>query len=340
MERLRDAGAVIVAKTNMHEVALGVTGENPWTGDVLNPLEAARQAGGSSSGSGAAVAAGIGLASLGTDTGGSIRIPAALCGVVGFKGTHGLVPLDGALALSPTCDHAGPLARTVEDARTVFEVLSGRPLAAPGPGSLRFAVPCDYLDGWLSPGVREVFASLLAGLARSAHSLSDASIPELELTAEAYTPLVRAEAAFVHRAALAAGGEGFSPATLASLEAGAALTAGEYLLSRDRRARVIAGLDAALSQVDALLLPATPVVAPPRGTTEVDVEQGRVPHRAAFLRLTSPFSLAGVPVACLPIGQLDGLPVGLQVVGRRGEDARVLAVAEAIEGIVRGGSAT
>jgi len=113
--RLQEAGAIVIAKANMHEIALGLTGENEWTGDVENPHDAGRQSGGSSSGSAVSVAVGAGLASFGTDTGGSIRVPAALCGITGFKPTHGLVPLDGTLALSPTCDHAGPLARNVAD---------------------------------------------------------------------------------------------------------------------------------------------------------------------------------------------------------------------------------
>ena len=120
VNRLRAAGAIVFAKTNMHEIALGATGENRWTGDVKNPHDPARQAGGSSSGSGVAVACGIGSASIGSDTGGSVRIPAAFCGVVGFKPTYGAIPLDGALGLSWTCDHAGPLANSVDDAAIVY----------------------------------------------------------------------------------------------------------------------------------------------------------------------------------------------------------------------------
>ena len=124
--RLRDAGALPFAKTNLHEIALGATGENPHTGDVKNPFDPSRQAGGSSSGAAVATAVGIGFAGLGSDTGGSVRIPAAFCGVVGFKPTYGAIPLGGALHLSWTCDHAGPLARSVDDAALLYEAMSGR----------------------------------------------------------------------------------------------------------------------------------------------------------------------------------------------------------------------
>jgi aspartyl-tRNA(Asn)/glutamyl-tRNA(Gln) amidotransferase subunit A len=333
--RLRQAGAIILGKTNMHEVALGVTGENPWSGSVLNPRARDRQAGGSSSGAAVAVATGMGLASLGTDTGGSIRIPAALCGVAGFKGTHGLVPLDGALALSPTCDHAGPFAASVADLRIVTEVLASADLSAPSiPARLRFGVPRHYLAGWLSEPVRAAFERLLDLLGAQGHEVVDVAPRDLEGAPVAYTPLVRAEAAFVHRKALAAGGEGFSEVTRAALLAGAALPVGEYLEARRLRDLVIAGLEEVLADLDALLLPAAPVVAPLLGTADVSLQSGGAPHRAAFLHLTTPFSLAGVPVAAIPLATFQGLPIGVQVVGPRGRDAQVLAVAEEVERLV------
>ena len=142
VRRLVEAGAIVFAKTQMHEIALGATGENTWTGDVCNPYDPTRQAGGSSSGAAVAVACGIGAAGIGSDTGGSVRIPAAFCGIVGFKPTFGAIPLGGALPLSWTCDHAGPLARTVADATLLYEVLSARS-AAHGTVARRprFAVP-------------------------------------------------------------------------------------------------------------------------------------------------------------------------------------------------------
>lgn len=324
--RLRAAGAVILAKTNMHEIALGLTGENPVTGDVRNPHDPGAQAGGSSSGSGAAVAAGIGLASLGTDTGGSIRVPAALCGVVGFKPSHGLVPLAGCLPLSPTCDHAGPLARSVRDARIVAEVLCGRALAATIERP-RFGVPRAYLDGRLGRAMRAAFEALVARLP----DVVDVDAPGLERTPDAYAPLARAEAAYVHHAALATAPEGFSEMVRTGLEWGRAVSSGDYLAARDERRRVRAGVIAALEGVDALLLPATPMQAVPRGTVTVELESGEGSHRDAQLALTAPFNLAGAPSVVLPFAAAEGLPLGIQLVARYGEDARALAAAEWLE---------
>jgi aspartyl-tRNA(Asn)/glutamyl-tRNA(Gln) amidotransferase subunit A len=150
--RLKEAGALIFAKTNMHEVALGITGENPWTGPVRNAVDPTRQAGGSSGGSAVAVALGIGLASLGSDTGGSIRIPAAFNGVVGFKPSYGRVSLEGALPLSRSTDHGGPLAKTVRDAHFLTEILAGESIPLEGPQNPTFGVPLDFWRGGLAWG--------------------------------------------------------------------------------------------------------------------------------------------------------------------------------------------
>lgn len=331
VRRLRAAGAVILAKVNMHEVALGLTGENPITGDVPNPHDPARQSGGSSSGSGAAVAAGIGFASLGSDTGGSVRVPAALCGVVGFKPSFGLVPLDGALPLSPTCDHAGPLVRSVADARLVTEVLAGRALAHAAPDAPRFGVPAAYLDGRLSATMRAAFEAAIGLLRANGAVVVDVDAPGIEQALAAYTPLVRAEAARVHRHALEHAPGGFSEVVRTTLIAAQGLSAAEYLEAREARRAVRRGVTAALAQVDALLVPTTPDVAPVRGTLTVMLESGEAVHRTAQLALTAPFNLAGVPAVSLPLQRAGGLPLGMQVVGRFGEDARALAAAEWVE---------
>ena len=199
VQRLREAGAVVFAKTNLQEIALGLSGENPWTGDVKNPRDPARQAGGSSSGSAAAVAAGIGYASLGSDTAGSIRVPAAFCGVVGFKPSFGRVPLDGALPLVPSCDHAGPLARAVEDVARVFDALAGArtsdelyvPFGAP-----TLAVPRTYLEGRLSVEMRRAFEQWVVALRDGGAVVRDVA-PEIGDVVEHFAPL-RAESVMVH----------------------------------------------------------------------------------------------------------------------------------------------
>jgi aspartyl-tRNA(Asn)/glutamyl-tRNA(Gln) amidotransferase subunit A len=327
VSRLRAAGAAFLGKVNMHEIALGITGENSWTEDVKNPRDPSRQAGGSSSGSAASVAAGIGFASLGSDTGGSIRIPASFCGCVGFKPSFGLVPLEGALQLSMTCDHAGPLTRTVADAHVMLEVLSAQSLPMrklETVNGLKFGVPRSWLEGRLGVEVRVEFENLLERLRLAGANVIDLRPQSLELVNAAYSPLVRAEAAFVHRQTLKTAPQEFSMVVRAPLELGLKITAGEYLEALEFRNAMIAGLEEVLSGCDALLVPAAPLPAARRGTTTVMLESGPQTHRNAYIELTAPFSLAGLPTLSLPFMLEDGLPVGLQVVGATGADARVL----------------
>jgi aspartyl-tRNA(Asn)/glutamyl-tRNA(Gln) amidotransferase subunit A len=330
--RLRAAGALVFAKTNMHEIALGATGENRWTGDVKNPFDPARQSGGSSSGAAVAVATGIGLAGIGSDTGGSVRIPASFCGVTGFKPSFGAIPLDGALDLSWTCDHAGPLARSVDDCARLFEVMAGRRVTHGAVARRpRLAVPAAWLQGRLQPSVREHFERLLATLATRGVELGDVDLPMLAQAWECYTPIVRAEAAWVHRAALAAGAAGFSELVLPALNAGRTLGASEYIDALKMRARVCAALDAVMAGVDALVLPTSAVLPPLRGQDAVEVEGGRTTVRDAVLGQTLPFSLCGLPTLTIPVGLIAGLPVGLQAVGRRDGDAALLALGRWLE---------
>lgn len=333
--RLRSAGALLFAKTNMHEIALGATGENSWTGDVRNPFDPLRQSGGSSSGAGVAVATGIGLAAIGSDTGGSVRIPAAFCGVTGFKPSFGAIPLEGALPLSWTCDHAGALACSVTDCALLFEVMAHRRVAlAPVPRRARLQVPAQWLAGRLAPPVREVFERLLAALAGCGAEIGQVETPRLASAWHCYTPIVRTEAAWVHRVALAAGGEGFSDLVLPALRAGQTVLAGDYVDALKIRAEITTELDAVLAGCDALILPTSPVLPPLRGQLDVEVESGTMTTREAVLGQTLPFSLCGLPTLSIPIGWVDGLPVGLQVVGCRDGDAALLALGQWLEAAV------
>ncbi len=293
---------------------------------MKNPHDPERQAGGSSSGAGVAVASRIGVAGLGSDTGGSVRIPAAFSGVVGFKPTYGAIPLAGALHLSWTCDHAGPLTPTVDDAALLFEVMAQRRTdhghVARRP---RLAVPAAWLKGRLSASMRAWFEGHLAAL-RTQADVFDVEVPELFQASAAYTAIVRAEAAYVHRVALAAGGEGFSPGVLTPMLAGQSVTLPDYLDAMAQRERLRAQLDAILRDYDALVLPTTGVSAPRRGQTEVQVESGTMTTREAVLGMTAPFSYVGLPTLSLPYGRVDGLPGSLQVVGARDQDAALLAL--------------
>jgi len=330
--RLREAGALIFAKTNLHEVALGATGENRWTGDVCNPFDPERQAGGSSSGAAVAVASGIGLGAVGSDTGGSIRIPAAFCGVVGFKPTYGAIPLDGGLNLSWTCDHAGPLARSVADCALLYEAMSGRSTRHGAvPRTPRLAVPSSWLRGRLQSGVREVFERLVAALRSDGVTVMEIDAPLIPRGWDAYTPLVRAEAAWVHRRALADGGEGFSDLVAPPLRAGLSVPASDYIASLKVRESLIAQLEAVLTDYDALIMPGNAVLPPKRGQTEVETEGGTMSVRDAVLGQTAPFSFAGLPALVLPTGLVEGLPTSLQLVTRSDSDASLLALARWFE---------
>lgn len=311
----RAAGCAVVGKTNLYEWAYGVSSDNPHFGAVLNPRDPSRSAGGSSSGSAAAVAAGLCDWAIGTDTAGSIRIPASLCGVVGFKPTYGTVSAHGVIPLARSLDTVGSLAPDVATAAGAVEVMSGKPLAGPRAdgGALRLGVPADWVDGLDAPTAR-------------AWGAVAADLPEIEfprrteLFALAET-IQRAEAAAFHRPWMRRCPERYSFVVLNKLLAGLDVTAVDYLGARQERARLRSAARRALEGLDAILVPATACVAPP-----IDAEEVREP----LIRFTRPFNLTGQPVVTIP-APVSGLPVGIQVVGRTGEDARTVGVARALE---------
>jgi aspartyl-tRNA(Asn)/glutamyl-tRNA(Gln) amidotransferase subunit A len=333
VRRLKAAGAIVIAKTNMFEIAAGISSQNDWTGNVGNPRDPARQAGGSSNGSAVATAVGIGLASLGSDTAGSVRIPAALCGVTGFKPSYGLVPLDGALPLSWTFDHAGPITTCVNDARLLTEVLANRAFGHPpitGTG-LSLGVPRTFLDGWLGANARAAFDEILRLVRGAGATLVDIDLPGMDLAADVFMPIRCAESAFVHRKALAEQPEDFSPAVRQRLLDGRDINATRYFEALRERDLLRAVMDQALARVDALILPTTPTPAPLIDSQTVPLERGDTDYRTAFIRLTLPFNLAGSPALSIPLPSPDALPLGLQIAGPFGADARVLAIGAWLE---------
>ncbi|NCX22153.1 MAG: amidase [Betaproteobacteria bacterium] len=333
VQRLRAAGALILAKTNMHEIALGATGENIWTGDVLNPYDPAHQAGGSSSGAAVATAVGIGFAGLGSDTGGSVRIPAAFCGLAGFKPSFGLIPLAGALHLSWTCDHAGPLALDSADCALLYEVMAQRSAAHGTVGRApRLGIPVDWLAPRLADEVAQAFEQQLASLRSKGAEIRDLKLKSvLDRAWDCYSAIVRPEAAWIHRAALAQGAEGFSDAVLAPMRLGEQMTALQYVDAMQEREAVRRDLYACLADVDALVMPTTAVAAPQRGQTAVTVAGGTISIREAVLGQTAAFSMVGLPALTIPFARSGRLPLGLQIVGRPNADALVLALGKWLE---------
>jgi aspartyl-tRNA(Asn)/glutamyl-tRNA(Gln) amidotransferase subunit A len=331
--RLRDAGAIIIGKTNLHEFAFGTTSEESAFGPVRNPLDESRSAGGSSGGSAAALVAGMCFGALGTDTGGSIRIPSAACGTVGLKPTFGEIPCDGVVPLSVTLDHVGPMTRSVEDAALMFDALAGRqprPLT-PAAGPLRIGVAAGYLGQRIDPGARDALARAREAFTAGGHRLDEVEIEHAAWTPHAYLAIVLPEASRYHAANLERHASGFSPGVRIRLEMGRYVLAEDYIRALRLREALRAAVDDALADVEVLLLPALPIPAPVLGAVSVDIDGVAEPVRAAMLRLTQLFNITGHPAVALPAANaVDGLPRGLQLVGRRGHTARLLAVAAAL----------
>jgi aspartyl-tRNA(Asn)/glutamyl-tRNA(Gln) amidotransferase subunit A len=313
---LEAAGYANVGKTNLHEFAYGVTSQNPHFGTVPNPIAPGRVAGGSSGGSAAAVAAGLADVALGSDSGGSIRIPSAWCGLVGFKPTFDLVPLDGCFPLAPSFDHAGPMARSVRECVAMLEAL------APTFGAER-AVSLAELDvavAWTEradPLVRERVEAAAALFPR---------MRRIEFPVDyGAGPLFMREVADVHRGLFPERTEDYGDNVRTKLERCVAVTEAEVETARRAREQHRAEAERALGTADLLLTPTLAFVAPPADVVELEI-------RLRTIQFTIPFNSLGWPALALPCGPAeDGLPASLQLVGRPGSDALVLAAGEALE---------
>lgn len=331
--RLRAAGAVLIGRTNLHEFALGTTSEDSGFGPVRNPHDLTRSPGGSSGGSAAAVLTGMSVASIGTDTGGSIRIPAAACGIVGLKPSRGDVPTDGLVPLSRTLDHAGPLALSVQDAAWVWQVLVGRPIEdvdRRAPAGLRLLRLRGYFETPLEPDVRHAFERALVRLAAAGASIADGHVDGTDTIAKTYVDIVLPEAAHWHRRLIDERGDRYSPAVRERILHGRTIAAVDYLEGLEACRRFAARIDALLDTADALVLPTLPITAPVLGVQEIEIDGVTLPVRSAMLKHTQLFNIGGQPAISLPIAS-GGLPVGLQLVGRTGRTRELLEVAAGVE---------
>ncbi|MFI5014381.1 MAG: amidase [Hyphomicrobiales bacterium] len=337
--RLRAAGAVIVAKTNMTEFAFSAMGINPHYGTPGNPADRARVPGGSSSGAAVAVADGLCDLAIGTDTGGSCRIPASFCGVVGYKPTARLVPKDGALPLSYTLDSVGPLARRVADCALTHCVLAGEEPASSAPSSLsglRLGILVGPLLEDLDATVGKAFEATRTRLSASGARLVD--FPTVRLTemqaANAKGGFSAAEALAVHNAYFETRKADFDQRVWQRIAAARAMAAADYVLLARERLRLIAALDAEMAEFDAMILPSTPNVAPIIAEANAN-DEAFFAHNARGLRNTAFVNFFDLCAISLPM-PTGGLPAGLQLVGRHGADRKLFSIAAAVEAALRG----
>jgi aspartyl-tRNA(Asn)/glutamyl-tRNA(Gln) amidotransferase subunit A len=326
---LERAGAVVVAKTNMYELAYG--GPNPAFEPVRNPWGDGLATGGSSSGAAVAVAAGLVYAALGTDSGGSIRIPAGYCGVAALKPTLDLVPTAGILPVSPTLDHAGPLARSVDDLALTLRALAGA-ADAPALDGLRVGVVAAEDCAPIQLEVAEALAAAEAGLRAAGATLRTVTLPSFDAARDVKWVISGAEAAATHRDLLARAREELEPEVRRLLEEGERVTAADYRAALREREAMRAALAATFVDVDALLLTALPTTAFAADATTIEIGGRSEDALRSTTRFMSLFNVTGSPAAVVPFG-LDsrGLPLSLQVAADLGEDGMALSVARALE---------
>jgi aspartyl-tRNA(Asn)/glutamyl-tRNA(Gln) amidotransferase subunit A len=337
--RLRAAGFVPIGRTNMTEFAFSGLGINPHHGTPLNPYDrqAGRIPGGSSSGAAVSVTDAMAFGALGTDTGGSCRIPAALCGIVGFKPTARRVPTGGAFPLSTSLDSVGPLAATVACCAVLDAVLAGEPAAelAPFPlAGLRMAVPQTMVLDGLEPAVARAFDAALAGLREAGARIVDIPLRELAELAQinAKGGFAAAESYAIHRALIAKAGKSYDPHVLARILRGQEQGAADYIDLVAARADFIRRVAAVTAPYDALLMPTTPLTAPRLADLAADDSYRKV----NFLMLRNP-AIVNFLDRCsisLPCQRAGDAPVGLMLIGEHGADRRLLAIAAAIEQVV------
>ncbi|WP_212394390.1 amidase [Bradyrhizobium jicamae] len=332
VNRLKSAGAVLIGRTNMTQFAYSAVGLNPHFGTPGNPWDRTRTPGGSSSGAAVSVADRMAVASIGSDTVGSIRVPAALCGVVGFRPTQRRVPREGAIPLSATLDTIGPLARSVEDCALVFGVIAAeelRPTDGCDLSSLRLAIPKGRTLEALDPEVAGAFTRACNMASRAGARIVEIDVEPLEAfyALNPNATIQAVEAMAWHRDLISRRGAAYDPNVKARIEAGDRIAATAYLDCLMRRGPLTHELDHLTACFDALIMPTVPIIAPPIATCERD--EGSV--RAQLIRNTSPFNYFDRPAISIPIHEPGSAPVGLMLVGGRDEDWKLLAIARAFE---------
>lgn len=348
VHKLKDVGAIIIGKLNTHEFAYGPTGDVSHFGPVRNPYDLNKMSGGSSSGSAAAVASALCFGALGTDTGGSIRIPSSACGIVGMKPTFGRVSKHGVYPLGFTLDHVGPMTRTIRDNALLLNVLAGydrqdsysaqrgeedftRHIGESVRGKV-IGVPSTFYFDSLSDEVRKRMEEALTIFQRMGAELETVDIPALSHASWAQLKTLQSEAYAVHEEHIEQEAENFHPEVLERLVLSSEAKGYEYVKAQQIRQNISESLNKIFKRVDVLAAPTLPILPPEIGQREIQVEKRKEQVRSALLRLTGPTSLTGLPSLSVPCGFSDtGLPIGLQLIGRSFDEAVLYQFGAAFE---------
>ncbi len=341
VSRLHRAGALLSGMLNMDAYAYGFTTENTHFGATRNPHDLSRVAGGSSGGSAAAVAAVLAHFSLGTDTNGSIRVPASLCGIFGLKPTFGRLSRSGSHPFVASLDHIGPFARRVDDLALVYDVLQGqdksdafqanRPADPTLIGLAETGQRCALLGGFFSTWCDDDARDALARVARALDIQDEVTLPEAELARSAAFILTASEGGNRYLPALRASPDRFEPASRERLLAGAILPAAWYVQAQRFRRYFQQQVLSLFERFDVLIAPSTPCTAPLIGQETIHINGTDLPSRASMGMLTQPISFLGLPVCSVPLTTSGGLPIGLQLIAAPFNEAAVLRVAFALE---------
>ncbi len=336
ISRMNNAGAVFLGKNNLHEFAYGATGENLLYGTAPNPYDHSRLAGGSSSGSVAAVGFGLCAFALGTDTGGSVRAPTALCGLVGFKPTYGRISTEGVLPYSWTLDHVGTITRNCHDAAGLFSILDQENLTCnktfKGISGLRIGIPDSFFYDNVDSEILIAMERLIDNLKNSGAVIKSVKMPSMQYTRTVSLTIQMPEALSYHNRYLESRGELYSQDFRAGLALGQCLLAEQYVRAKRFVETYRRDTEAVFADVDLLLTPATPTIAPETGVVDVSIGDFKEPAGNAITRFTSFFNMTGHPAISFPCGiHSKGLPMAAQLIGRHFEDGFLLGAAEMLE---------
>jgi aspartyl-tRNA(Asn)/glutamyl-tRNA(Gln) amidotransferase subunit A len=354
MRKLRRAGAIIVGTNNLHEFASGITGINPYYGPSKNPWDIDRMSGGSSGGSAVAVSSGMSLASVGTDTSGSIRVPSSLCGIIGLKPTYGRISNHGVMQLAPSIDHVGPLARSAWDIAAVLQIIAGydksdtssakvpvpnylKEISSSGTRNnnysskkIKIGIPKQFFFDVIEPKVMEIFRSFVDSLHGCQITTgSDVDVDGTDKIFETWRAIRLSESAAIHNEWMVSRRNDYGEDVIRMLEKGLEITAVEYINAlRKSRQEIKAALLKAMSEYDALLVPTTIIPAPFLDQKESIIEGKTIEVYFSLSRLTTAFNITGLPAVNIPAGLVDSkLPIGIQLVGRPFDEARLLKIA-------------